>query len=190
MLTDYKPELIELVRQHALEVKPPGEFFTLKSGKQSSYYLDLRNLHLTPAGLHKVVCALWQEMSKIKHDCYGGPSIGADPIIGGLAFMSGMMPSRSKYCGFMIRPESKDHGKSGRLVGPVKKGDRCVLVEDVVTTGGSSMDAIGVLEEAGLMVVHAFCVVDRLNGGAEKFAEKGIPFTPLLTIRDFGLDPV
>lgn len=174
------------MRELALEVKPEGEFFTLKSGKQSPYYLDCRNLHLTPKGLHAVVMALHAKLMGMEFDAVGGPSIGADPIIGGLVFIAGMMP-RAKYKGFLVRSAGKDHGKGGRIVGPLKQGDRCVVIEDVTTTGGSALDACDEVEAFGAKVVHVFSVIDRLAGGAEAFAARNIPFTPLLTIKDFGL---
>lgn len=184
--------LKKMVQRHALEVKPEGEFFTLKSGAKSRYYLDCRNLHLTPEGLHCVVTTLMDKLNVMvnlgfKYDAIGGPSIGADPIVGGLIFLAGLMPIKSKLRGFLVRSEEKEHGKGGRIVGPLKEGDRCVIVEDVTTSGGSAMSAVEAVEAFGAKVVHVFCVVDRLAGGAELFASKNIPFTPLLTIKDFGL---
>lgn len=123
----------------------------------------------------------------LEYDAIGGPSIGADPIVGGLIFMAGFMPKSRSLRGFLIRKESKEYGKAGRIVGPLRSGDRCVIVEDVTTTGASTLEAVEVVEAFGAKVVHIFCVVDRLAGGAESFAAKGIPFTPLLTIKDFGL---
>lgn len=185
-------KLKELVRKYALEVKPEGEFFTLKSGAQSRYYLDCRVLNLQPDGLHGVVTAILDKLNKeslkgLNFNAVGGPSIGADPIVGGLVFMAGMMPG-PKYKGFLIRKEGKEHGKGGRIVGPLKQGDRCVIIEDVTTTGGSALDAIDEVEAFGAKVVHCISIVDRMQGGAEKFAARGIPFTPLLTIKDFGLE--
>jgi len=185
--TPKKDKLIAAVKEYALEFAPEGQPFILKSGASSMFYLDCRNLHLTPVGLHLVVCTLWQMMSSLKFDAFGGPCVGADPIIGGLTFFAGMAPSPQRYTGFMIRPESKDHGKGGRIVGPLKEDARCIIIEDVVTSGGSSIGAIEAVEDFGAKVVHVFSVVDRLQGGAERFAEKGIPYTPLLTINDLGI---
>jgi orotate phosphoribosyltransferase len=179
--------LIKLVKEQALELAPEGEFFTLKSGAKSKFYLDCRNLNLTPTGLHCVVTELWNLMHPMEFDAFGGPSIGADPIIGGLTFMAGLSVRHGKR-GFLVRKEGKDHGKAGRIVGPLKKDHRCVIVEDVTTTGASAIDAIEAVEEFGAKVIHIFCVVDRMGGGAEAFAAKNIPFTPLLAIKDLGLE--
>lgn len=178
-----KDRLVDLIRQHALEF---GDF-VLKSGARSTYYLDLRKLHLTPEGLLVVVGSLWEKMQPDVFNAFGGPSIGADPIIGGLTYLSGMYPSYGRFRAFLIRKESKDHGKAGRIVGPLRKDDRCILIEDVVTSGGSSLDAIGAVEAFGAKVVKVYSVVDRLAGGAEAFAAAGYPYESLATIKDLGL---
>ena len=89
----------------------------------------------------------------------------------------------------MIRPEAKDHGKTNRIVGEdLVQGQRCVIIEDVVTSGQSSLEAIDVVESLGAKVVQVFSVVDRLQGGAEKFAERGLPYKSLFTIKDLGIE--
>lgn len=181
-----KPRLKELVLKHALEIKPEGEFFTLKSGAKSRYYLDCRNLNLTPAGLNCVVNCMWHELAKVEFDAVGGPSIGADPIVGGMLFLAGVS-TKTKITGFLVRKEGKEHGKGGRIVGPLKPGDRCVVVEDVTTTGGSAMDAVEEVEAFGAKVVQVISVVDRLAGGEELFTSKGIAYKSLLTVKDFDL---
>jgi orotate phosphoribosyltransferase len=179
--------LTEQVREHALEMAPAGKPFKLKSGAESMFYLDCRNLHLTPAGLQEVVNQLWHRMQPMEFDAFGGPSIGADPIIGGLTYLSGMSPRGRKLRGFLVRKDEKEHGKAGRIVGPIKPGQRCIVIEDVTTTGGSAMDAVECVQAFGAQVVQVFSVVDRLAGGAALFASKGIPFASLMTIKDLGL---
>lgn len=187
-MTEYqKEQLMAAVQKYALEVKPEGEFFTLKSGAKSKYYLDCRNLNLSPDGLIWVVNAILNEMETAKVDAFGGPTLGADPIVGGMAYRLGLNSRSTGQRGFLVRKESKDHGKAGRIVGPLKPGDRCAIVEDVCTSGQSAMDAIEAVEAFGAKVTHVFCIVDRMQGGAELFASKGIIFKPLLTIKDFGL---
>jgi orotate phosphoribosyltransferase len=89
----------------------------------------------------------------------------------------------------MVRKEAKGHGTQRFIEGPVKPGDTAVIVEDVVTTGGSSLTAIERAEEFGLKVVRVLAIVDRLEGGAEAFRERGLRFDSLLTIRDLGIEP-
>ena len=91
--------------------------------------------------------------------------------------------------GFIVRKESKGHGTKSLVEGPVEKGMRAVIVEDVATTGGSSLLAIERCEEFGLKVRRALALVDRLEGAAEAFATRGYPFASLLTIRDFWIEP-
>jgi len=177
-------KLAELIRRHALEY---GDF-TLKSGAKSHFYLDLRKLHLTPEGLLWVCHLLWQKMQPLAFEAFGGPSIGADPIIGGLTYLAGMHPGSHRFRGFLIRKESKDHGIAGRIVGPLQPGSRCVIVEDVVTSGGSSLEAIEAVEAFGAKVVKVFAVVDRLAGGAERFAERGYQYEALLTIDNLRIE--
>lgn len=192
-----REEFIELVKAMALEVKPEGEFFTLKSGAQSKYYLDCRRLTLHSVGLYEVVHRVRSVAARALHDrseppldAWGGPCVGADPIVGGLLDRCGKevaygfgVPVR----GFLVRKEDKDHGKAGRVIGSMRPGDRCVFIEDVTTTGGTSLDAIDAVEAYGGKVVQVVSVIDRLAGAAEAFAARGIPFCSILTIKDLGL---
>jgi orotate phosphoribosyltransferase len=91
--------------------------------------------------------------------------------------------------GFMVRKEAKGHGTNQYLEGPVMPGDEVAIVEDVVTTGGSSLLAIERAEAFGLKVTAVLAIVDRMEGGAEAFRQRGYRFESLLSIRDFGLEP-
>ena len=118
-------------------------------------------------------------------DCVGGMAIGADPITAGIVMLAGQkqMPLR----GFMVRKEAKQHGM-GRLVeGPVANGMKCIIVEDVVTSGGSALQAVDAVREFGMEVMGVMAVVDRLEGGRAAFEKAGISLTTLLTINDFGI---
>lgn len=169
---------------HALQKAPDGQNFTLKSGEKTPWFVDCRKLHLMPGGLLPVVNALWSEMHTVQFDCFGGPSLGADPIVGGLCYLAGITPNGRKMRAFLVRKEAKDYGVTGRVVGDVREGDRCVIIEDVVTTGGTTLSAVDAVESLGAKVVQIFAVVDRMAGGAERFAERGIPFDALLTLHD------
>jgi len=186
-----KNKLISLVKEFALEVKPEGEFFTLKSGVKSRFYLDCRKLTLHDEGLHTVVDLMWDKLNELELpydiDAMGGPCVGADPIVGGLLYRCGYHNSHGDTRGFLVRKEEKTHGKSGRIIGSVKPGDNCLFVEDVTTTGSTSLEAIEALEEFGANVKVILSVVDRLSGAGEAFAAKGIPFYPLLTTNDLGI---
>ncbi len=117
----------------------------------------------------------------------GGMSIGADPITAAVVTMSAVR--NTPLVGFMVRKQSKGHGTNQYIEGPVKPGDSVAIVEDVVTTGGSSLEAIERAEAFGLKIAGVWAIIDRMEGGAEAFAKHGYKFSSLLTIRDFGIEP-
>jgi orotate phosphoribosyltransferase len=178
-----KQALIELVRAKALEF---GEF-TLASGKKASYYLDCRKITLDSAGANLIAEGILDLLGDQLPDAVGGMAIGADPITAAVITVAGQrgVPLR----GFIVRKEAKAHGKGRDVEGPVQAGDRVVIVEDVVTTGGSSLRAIEKVQAAGLRVQGVIAIIDRLEGGFEAFAREGHHLRTLLTIRDFGIEP-
>ena len=176
--------LAALIRQKALRF---GEF-TLASGKKASYYLDCKHVTLDPAGARLVAEGILDLLAQGQlPKAIGGMAIGADPITASVVTMSAVRGT--PITGFMIRKESKGHGTDQYVEGPVRPGDEVVIVEDVVTTGGSSLAAIERAEAFGLKVTRVIGIVDRMEGGAQTFAQRGYPFSSLFTIRDFGLTP-
>ena len=175
--------LISLVRDKALKF---GDF-TLASGKKATYYLDGKQVTLDAAGARLVGEGILDLLSSDLPKAVGGMSIGADPITAAVVTMAGVrgLP----LAGFMVRKESKGHGTQRYIEGPVRPGDRVAIVEDVVTTGGSSLMAIERAEEFGLVVTRVIAIIDRMEGGAAAFAERGFAFSSLLTIADFGITP-
>lgn len=163
--------------------------FVLASGKTASFYLDAKQVVLDAAGamlVGQAVLARLQALGPLP-DAVGGMSIGADPITAAVVTMAGVAGLPLK--GFMIRKEPKGHGLGRYVEGPVAAGNRVVILEDVVTTGGSSLLAIDRAEEFGLTVERVVTLVDRLAGGADAFAARGIPMESMLTIQDLGIDP-
>jgi orotate phosphoribosyltransferase len=175
--------LLDLVRQKALKF---GEF-TLASGKKASYYLDGKQVTLDSAGARLVGEGILDLLAGSLPDAVGGMSIGADPITAAVITIAGTRGFALR--GFMVRKESKGHGTQRYLEGPVVPGERVVIVEDVVTTGGSSLLAIERCEEFGLKVERVVAIIDRLEGGRQAFTDRGYAFDSLLTIRDFGIEP-
>ncbi len=178
-----KQQLMDLMRARALRF---GQF-TLASGKQASYYLDGKQITLDSSGARLIADGILDLLADRMPDAVGGMAIGADPITAAVVTMAGVrgLPLR----GFMVRKEAKGHGAKQFVEGPVKAGDRVVIVEDVVTTGGSSLMAIDRVESVGLVVERVIAIIDRLEGGAAAFAARGIPLESLLSIRDFGIEP-
>lgn len=179
-----RAQLVELIRQKALRF---GNF-TLASGKQATYYLDGKQVTLDPEGSRLIGDGILELLRAGElPDAVGGMSIGADPITAAVVTMSAVRGAPLR--GFMVRKEAKKHGTNQFIEGPVKAGERVAIVEDVVTTGGSSLQAIERCEAFGLKVVRVIAIVDRMEGGAEEFARRGYPFQSLLSIRDFGIEP-
>ena len=178
-----KQALLDLVRQKALKF---GDF-TLASGKKAKYYLDGKQVTLDSHGAKLVGEGLLELLGDKLPSAVGGMSIGADPIVGAVITLAGV--NGKSLAGFMVRKEAKGHGTQKFIEGPVQPGDEVASVEDVVTTGGSSLLAIERCVEFGLKVVRVLAIIDRMEGGAEAFAKAGYPFASLLTIRDFGIEP-
>ena len=176
--------LIALVRHKALRF---GDF-RLTSGKKATYYLDGKQVTLEPNGARLVAEGILDLLGQRRFPkAVGGMAIGADPITAAVVTMSAVRGT--PLCGFMIRKEPKGHGTNQYVEGPVQPGDEVVIVEDVVTTGGSSLSAIERAEAFGLKVVGVVGIIDRMEGGREAFAARGYPLESLLTIRDFGIEP-
>lgn len=175
--------LKELVREKALQF---GDF-TLVSGKKAKYYLDGKQVTLDAAGARLVGEGMLELLADSLPDAVGGMAIGADPITAAVLTVAGTrkLPLR----GFMVRKQAKEHGLQRYIEGPVQPGDRVVIVEDVVTTGSSSLLAIERAESFGLVVQGVVAIIDRLEGGEEAFLEKGYSLKSLFTVRDFGIEP-
>ncbi len=153
-----------------------GEF-TLASGKKSNFYFDSKRTTLLPEGAWlaaREILRLIRERG-IEADAIGGLTLGADPIVCPVAALSHAegRPLRA----FIVRKETKEHGTGRKIEGQLEPGSRVIIVDDVVTTAGSTLKAIEAAEQAGHTVVAVICLVDREQGGAEALAK--YPFYPL-----------
>jgi orotate phosphoribosyltransferase len=159
--------------------------FTLASGKQAKFYLDCREITLDSQGALMVGEGMLEQLHGAMPALVGGMAIGADPITAAILTLAGIknIPLR----GVMVRKEAKQHGTGKFVEGPFREGESLVIVEDVVTTGGSSLQAIERCEAVGLKVRRVLAIIDRLEGGREAFAAKGYELTTLFTVRDFGI---
>ncbi|MBL9095160.1 MAG: orotate phosphoribosyltransferase [Planctomycetaceae bacterium] len=184
----YQPAALHaLIEQRALK---RGDF-TLASGKKSSYFLNCKQVTLDSFGAKLIgegILDLLRQDAPLPK-AVGGMSIGADPITASVVTVAGY--ESVPLLGFLVRKETKDHGATAAkyIEGPVARGDDVVIVEDVVTTGGSSLLAIERCLDYGLKVRGVIAIVDRLEGGREAFAAKGYWCKSLFTIRDFGIEP-
>ncbi len=173
--------LIELVKQHALQF---GDF-TLASGKKASYYLDCRKLTLDGESANVIAEGMLGLMSDNLPDAVGGMAIGADPITASVVTLAWQKGTPVK--GFIVRKEPKGHGTGKVVEGPVEPGQSVVMLEDVVTTGGSSLLAIKHARAFGLKVDRIFAIVDRGQRSKEVFAEVDVEFQALLEAKDLGI---
>jgi len=153
--------------------------FTLASGRQSTLYVDARLTTMSPDGLALIGPAALAAIERAgwAPDAVGGLTLGADPVSYAIAYASALAgrPLRA----FTVRKEAKAHG-TGRLIeGPFRAGDRVVVVEDVVTTGGSALRAAAAVRDAGGTVVGVLAVVDREEGGREALEAEGLPVVAL-----------
>ena len=178
---DDRQKLIALFRERALKF---GEF-TLASGQKSNYYVDKMQITLHSVGLRLVSEALLDLIDDLAFDAVGGMTIGADPIVGGMLCVAAERGRRLE--GFLVRKEAKGHGTGRFIEGPLAPGMKVAIVEDVVTTGGSSLTAAQRVREFGCDIVVVAGIVDRLQGGGENFRAEGLEFRSLLTVRDFGI---
>ena len=177
-----RQSLIRLFHERALKF---GDF-TLASGKKSTYYLDGKQISLHSIGLRLVSVGLLDLLADLPFDAIGGMTIGADPIVGGVLVAAA--ERNVSLDGFLVRKEPKGHGTQRYIEGPVKPGAKVVVIDDVVTTGGSALQAVDRIVEYGCQVVCVVGIVDRKEGGAANFAARNLPFRALLTIEDFGIN--
>ncbi|MFO7991335.1 MAG: orotate phosphoribosyltransferase [Thermoplasmata archaeon] len=150
--------------------------FTLTSGKKSKYYVDIKLASTQPDILMKISEMMAEHMDKDARRI-AGMELGAVPIATALSLKTGI-----PYV--MMRKKKKGHGTGGRIEGEIKKGEKVVIVEDVTTTGGSSVETVKVLRDFGAVVDKVLVVVDRQEGGKEALDEIGVELIPLLTADD------
>lgn len=177
-------ELIEHLKRHALRTDGP---FTLRSGETSSWYLDARQTTFDGEGA-LLVGRAFLEVLESDVEAVGGMTMGADPIALATAMTAALDGRRLRA--FSVRKEAKTHGAGGRLVGPVRQGDRVAVVEDTATTGSAAAEAVEQLLSQGIDVAQVVALVDRSGGAAERlFAGLGIDFVALAGPSDLGAEP-
>jgi orotate phosphoribosyltransferase len=175
-LAHARTHLIEQLAEHALVV---GRV-TLTSGAQAEYYVDAKRAILRPEGFMALGALVAAQLADWGGTAVGGMTMGADPVA--CAALAG--GARAKA--FFVRKDAKAHGLQRRIEGPpLLPEDRCVVVEDVVTTGGSTLAAIEALNDAGHEICGVISVLDRLAGGGAAIERAaGAPYVALSTIDD------
>lgn len=176
--TAIRKELFDLILRDAVVKKK----VVLASGKESTMYVDIRKVSLHPQGGALIAQMMWDAIVVDKPTAVGGPTIGADPIIGALLYHSHLQKNPIK--GFIIRSAQKKHGMMNLIEGPVlEKGSSVILVDDVITTGGSLKTSIEIVEQAGIQVKRILCVIDRQE--EKQFDVKRYPLSSLFLLSEF-----
>ena len=159
--------------------------FKLSSGKISNYYIDCRKVTLSSQGAYLSALLILDIIKNKAIMAVGGPTIGADPIVGAVSVLS-LIKYNRPIKAFLIRKAAKAHGSRRQIEGPqLKRGSRVAVVDDVATTGGSLIDAVSALRKKGLKVEIVITLVDRDEGAGEKLAKRNCKFMPIFNIRDF-----
>lgn len=189
-LGESRLELARGLAEHALVI---GEV-VLSSGLPAKYYVDAKRTILRQPWFGLLGELVAAEAQRVGATAIGGMTMGADPVAcAGLAALGDRAPSRGDRAAdkaFFVRKESKAHGLQRRVEGPMlTPEDRLLVVEDVTTTGGSTIKALDALAEEGRTVVGVLTVLDRLAGGAEAIEQHaGVPLTALVTIDEIYRD--
>jgi orotate phosphoribosyltransferase len=171
-----RDRLVAELREHALVI---GEV-TLTSGRTAQYYVDAKRAILRPAGFRALGELVAESAAEHGATAVGGMTMGADPVA------CAALAAGADVKVFFVRKERKAHGLQRWVEGPpLDPGERCLVVEDVVTTGGSTLAAIERIREEGLEIAGVVSVLDRLAGGGKAIAEAaGAPYVALTTIDD------
>jgi orotate phosphoribosyltransferase len=179
-----RARLIEIVTRRSYGT---GVEIKLASGRVSNFYFNMKPTMLDPEGAYLIGALLTDAITPGEADMIGGLEVGAIPLAAAVAAVS--HAKGRPLPAFFIRKQAKEHGTrslvEGLPRGETLTGRRVIILEDVTTTGGSAMKAIEAIRADGAELVRVITVVDREEGAAEAFAAAGIPFSALLTLKDF-----
>jgi orotate phosphoribosyltransferase len=174
-------ELLELILAHSFERRR----VVLSSGKESDFYLDLRTTLMRPRGLELAGRFVLEELlAGPRVEAVGGMAVGAVPLVAAVLAAAARREDASELLGFFVRKQAKKHGTGRRIEGAFRPGQEVALVEDTTTTGGSTLEALDAVLAEGGKVRRVLCIVDRGEGAAEAFAERGLRLEPLFTRAD------
>jgi orotate phosphoribosyltransferase len=179
--TDTLRELLDLV----LRVSFRRQKVTLASGKESDFYLDLRQTLMRPRGVALAGALVLDRLfAGPPVEAVGGMAVGAVPLVTGVLAAAAARDPQTSLLGFFVRKEAKSHGLGRRIEGGFSPGQRVALVEDTMTTGGSTLEALDAVEAEGGKVVRVLCIVDRCEGAADAFRARGLDLEALFTRAD------
>ncbi len=176
-----RSRLLELILELSFEKRT----VTLSSGKKSDFYLDLRKTLMRPIGLALAGRVLLERLQAPPSvESVGGMAVGAVPLVSAVLAAASRDRAGSELLGFFVRKETKKHGLRQRIEGAFAPGQSVALLEDTTTTGGSTLEAVAAVNEAGGKVARVLCLVDRGEGAIEAFAEAGLRLEAIFTRAD------
>ncbi len=182
---DNRRRLIEFIRKHSFQ-KSDEPVFRLSSGNLSSFYFNLKKTTYSPEGQYLVGNLVFDKIKELglRPKAIGGLTMGADPIATATAYTSYIRGEPVEA--MVIRKEPKGHGTMSQIEGKVTAGDEVIVIDDVVTTGGSTIKAIEASRRAQLKVIAVIVLLDRCEfDGRQNIEKLGYPVHPILTIKDF-----
>lgn len=178
-------ELLDLILRHGFEKRR----VVLSSGKESDFYLDLRATMMRPRGIELAGRLLHARLADgPRVEAVGGMVVAAVPVVSAVLLAAARAGAEWRdLCGFFVRKEAKQHGLGKRIEGAFRAGQTVALVEDTMTTGGSTLEALDAVEAAGGKVARVLCIVDRGEGAADAFAQRGLALEALYGRADLPL---
>ena len=177
----YRESLRQLLREKSFRYSP-DQPFKLVSGRLSPYYIDCRPTTHSAEGLFLIGEIFWELLRDLEVAAVGGLTMGADPMAHAIALTSYL--KGKPINAFSVRKSRKEHGTGGLVVGDVKPGDQVVILEDVITTGTSTLKAIAAARDFGLEVIGVLILVDRQEGGREAVASQAPQVQTLFTLEE------
>ena len=181
---DDRSALLDLVVRHSFERRK----VVLSSGKESDFYLDLRTTMMRPRGIELAGRLLYAQLQAgARVDAVGGMVVAAVPVVSAVLLAAARSGDHA-LLGFFVRKEAKKHGLGKQIEGAFAPGQRVALVEDTMTTGGSTLEALDAVSAAGGKVARVLCIVDRGEGAKDAFAARGLALESLFTRADLPLD--
>lgn len=180
-ISKIRRELFSLIKKDAYSQGA----FVLSSGKKSDYYIDCRKVTLSSKGAYLSALLILDIIRNEKIDAVGGPTIGADPIVGAVCVLS-LIKYKKPLKAFLVRKSAKAHGLQRQIEGPkLKKGSSVVVVDDVATTGGSLIETVLCLRREGVKVKSVIVLVDRNEGAKQELKKIDCDFISLFKIEEF-----
>ncbi|RLC46132.1 MAG: hypothetical protein DRH70_06125 [Candidatus Coatesbacteria bacterium] len=179
-------KLVENLRQRIIALQVRNKDFVLSSGARGRHFIDIKGACLEPESLYTIAGTFVKWMKAMDVSVAGGGALGADPIIGAMVAISHLPPFNHPIRGFIVRKSLNEFGTDNLIEGYVERGAAAVIVDDVLSTGGSTLRTVQMAKSNGMKVKAVFAVVDKMRGGAQKVVEAGYDCRSIFTLSSLG----